>query len=193
MCLLCRVLCWYLKYLHNVCIDYRIKQWTGLVSYRGGLEALLTFRCLLSLVSNQYFGQWKVCEKSLNLKSPWYWLLCTAPGRPALRSPQQRYLPAWWCQTKTSVCFIGRHIPRILFWCPIEHIWDVLDQADRRRHPLPVNNDQLRISFQEVWKNIHQMTIDKSVMPMRRRCVEANEVLTGFWFCVLDIAIPTAP
>ena len=64
---------------------------------------------------------------------------------------------------------------------PIEYVWDVLDQAVRRRLPLPVNNDQLRIALQEQWKNIPQVTTDNFVIFIRSCLRSFHDIFFHQW------------
>ena len=78
---------------------------------------------------------------------------------------------------------------------PIEHVWDVLVEAVHRRHPLPTNNDQLRIALQEERESIPHVTSDNLAMYLQRRYAalrQSNGGHTGYWLCDLDVATSIA-
>ena len=52
---------------------------------------------------------------------------------------------------------------------PIEHCWDMLDQAVRKREVQPTNLNQLQIALSEEWQNLSQRSINKLVESMPRR------------------------
>ena len=73
---------------------------------------------------------------------------------------------------------------------PIEHLWDILDRAVRRRCPCPATVLQLRLALTEEWNNIPQHTIQRLVASMRRRCravLDAAGGHTRYWHCHVDI------
>ena len=83
----------------------------------------------------------------------------------------------------TRVCreYLDDENTRLLDWsayypdlCPIEYVWNVIDQAISRWHPLLANNVQLRIAPQEEWTNIPQMTIENPVLFMQWRCAATS-------------------
>ena len=54
---------------------------------------------------------------------------------------------------------------------PIEHLWDQLDRRVRKRQQQPQTLNQLLAALMEEWQRIPQVSINRLIAPMRRRCV----------------------
>ena len=53
---------------------------------------------------------------------------------------------------------------------PIEHLWDLLDRRVRGRQNKPQTLRQLEQALHEEWNNIPQVTVQRLINSMRRRC-----------------------
>ena len=62
---------------------------------------------------------------------------------------------------------------------PIEHLWDTLGRAVRRRVHQPANVRQLRIALREEWTNIPRHEIQRLISSMRRRCTAVRDAHGG--------------
>ena len=54
---------------------------------------------------------------------------------------------------------------------PIEHLLDQLDRMVRKHQQQPQTLDQLRAALTEEWQCIQQVSINRLIASMRRRCV----------------------
>ena len=54
---------------------------------------------------------------------------------------------------------------------PVEHLWDQLDEMVRKRQQQPQTLDQLRAALMEEWQRIPQVSINRLIASMQRRCV----------------------
>ena len=54
---------------------------------------------------------------------------------------------------------------------PREHLWDQLDRRVRKHQQQPKTLDQLQAALTEEWQRIPQVSINRLVASMRRRCV----------------------
>ena len=78
---------------------------------------------------------------------------------------------------RVTTAFLNANNVRTLPWpafspdlSPIEHLWDQLGQAVRRRQPMPITLRQLENALQEEWNNIPQDRIRRLIRSMPRRC-----------------------
>ena len=53
----------------------------------------------------------------------------------------------------------------------IKYLWDQLDRRVRKRQQQPKTLDQLRAALTEEWQRIPQVSINRLIASMRRRCV----------------------
>ena len=85
---------------------------------------------------------------------------------------------------RATVQFLNQNGINILDWpsfspdlSPIEHLWDELGLAVRKRNPPPQNVQQLRHALIQEWGNLPQHVINNLVQSMRRRiqaCINAK-------------------
>ena len=54
---------------------------------------------------------------------------------------------------------------------PIEHVWGILGKRVRRRTPQPRTLGELGAALQEEWGRIPQITFQRLIGSMRRRCI----------------------
>lgn len=88
---------------------------------------------------------------------------------------------------RDNMDYLRRHNVDVLPWpalspdlSPIEHLWDQLDRRVRRRRQQPHTLNELRAALTEEWQRIPQMTINRLVASMRRRCVAVINSRGGF-------------
>lgn len=62
---------------------------------------------------------------------------------------------------------------------PIEHLWDQLGRAVRRRQQPPTNAQQLRDALTEEWQRLDQAAMDRLIGSMPRRCRACIEARGG--------------
>ena len=55
---------------------------------------------------------------------------------------------------------------------PIEHLWDQLDRMVRKRQQQLQTLNQLRATLMEEWQHIPQVSINRLIASMHRRCVK---------------------
>ena len=79
---------------------------------------------------------------------------------------------------RDNMDYLRRHNIDVLPWpalspdlSPIEHLWDQLNRRVCKRQQQPQTLDRLQAALTEEWQGIPQVTINRIVASMRRRCV----------------------
>ena len=93
---------------------------------------------------------------------------------------------------RDNMDYLRRHNNDVLPWpalspdlSPIEHLGDQLDRRVRKRQQQPQKFDHLQAALTEEWQRIPQVSINRLVASMRRRCVAVINGRGSFtrYFC----------